>query len=75
MKELPIEDVLKESLNDGNVKVTEGLIKALCLLWDLSPRLVRIIEGEIKDSLNSVYDRGYNDGHSDGCIYMASRED
>jgi hypothetical protein len=64
---------IKQTLNDGNVTVTDELINAIAELWPLAPNFARIIEREVKMSIDQIYDQAYKDGHTDG--YQGGKDD
>jgi flagellar biosynthesis/type III secretory pathway protein FliH len=62
-----IEDV-KNNLNDGEIVAPDELVVAIAELWELAPRLARIIEKQSKDFCNTSYNRGYDNGFKDGSM-------
>jgi len=57
---------IKNKLNDGDITAPDELVTAIAELWDLSPRLARIIEKQTKNFVSEVYDKGYSNGYDDG---------
>jgi hypothetical protein len=58
--------VVRDSLNDGDITAPDELVAAIAELWDINSRLARIIENQTKAFVNKAYYQGYNKGYEDG---------